>query len=425
MNRQSLTLYDSLTTMGLVMRFLAISLGLLSSLACAHANELEASVLPGKADTIPLEPAGVVQPPTLETVDQALARGRDFLLTHQNKNGSWGSFTGGNHWSVYCPPPSGPRAFESATTGLCIIGLEASPFREEPAVREAIDRAVDRLLELLPLLKRGDTLAFYDVWGHAYSLEAICKVARRLDPNSPRFLKLKQFAVDRIKRLDELTDVKGGWGYITFDGISQRPMSEPTSFLTATALIAYHDAHEVFGLTPPEKYFNRSFEFLKSQRTPAGTYVYSIMHASRPGLAINRHTGSLSRSPAGDLCLMQQDPQLISLRQLNDDLERLWSRSGWLSMALKKPIPHESFAQNSGYFFFYGYYYAARAIFQLPESTWLRHASQLADDLLPLQEKDGSWWDFPLYNYHKYYGTGYAMYSLSCVHDILSTRTNK
>jgi hypothetical protein len=29
-----------------------------------------------------------------------------------------------------------------------------------------------------------------------------------------------------------------------------------------------------------------------------------------------------------------------------------------------------------------------------------------------VQEKDGSWWDFPLYNYHQQYGTAFALMTL-------------
>ena len=48
-----------------------------------------------------------------------------------------------------------------------------------------------------------------------------------------------------------------------------------------------------------------------------------------------------------------------------------------------------------------------------------RHAAHLASDLLPMQEKDGSWWDYPLYNYHQFYGTGYALYAVSRVRESL------
>jgi hypothetical protein len=31
---------------------------------------------------------------------------------------------------------------------------------------------------------------------------------------------------------------------------------------------------------------------------------------------------------------------------------------------------------------------------------------------LNVQEQDGSWWDYPLYNYHQQYGTAFAIMSL-------------
>ena len=48
----------------------------------------------------------------------------------------------------------------------------------------------------------------------------------------------------------------------------------------------------------------------------------------------------------------------------------------------------------------------------LPEADRPFYQEHLAKVLLPLQEKDGSWWDYPLYNYHYSYGTAYALMSL-------------
>ena len=36
----------------------------------------------------------------------------------------------------------------------------------------------------------------------------------------------------------------------------------------------------------------------------------------------------------------------------------------------------------------------------------------LATLMLDRQEKDGSWWDYPLYDYHQPYGTAFALMSL-------------
>jgi hypothetical protein len=93
-------------------------------------------------------------------------------------------------------------------------------------------------------------------------------------------------------------------------------------------------------------------------------------------------------------------------------LDRLFARNLWLDMGRKRPIPHESHFAIAGYFFYYGHYYAARCIELLPPDQRTAYQSHLAHVLLRLQEKDGSWWDFPLYDYHQQYGTAFALMSL-------------
>ena len=36
----------------------------------------------------------------------------------------------------------------------------------------------------------------------------------------------------------------------------------------------------------------------------------------------------------------------------------------------------------------------------------------IARIILDVQDADGSWWDYPLYNYHQQYGTGFALMTL-------------
>jgi hypothetical protein len=98
---------------------------------------------------------------------------------------------------------------------------------------------------------------------------------------------------------------------------------------------------------------------------------------------------------------------------LKDWLDRLISRNGWLSLGRKKPIPHESFYSVAGYFYYFGHYYAARTIPLLPAADRPFYQDHLAAILLDLQEPDGSWFDYPLYNYHKQYGTAYTLLSLA------------
>ena len=51
---------------------------------------------------------------------------------------------------------------------------------------------------------------------------------------------------------------------------------------------------------------------------------------------------------------------------------------------------------------------------QLPPADRPFYQDHLAHVLLRLQSKDGSWWDYPLYNYHQQYGTAFALMTLKC-----------
>lgn len=134
----------------------------------------------------------------------------------------------------------------------------------------------------MPHLKRGDSLCVYNTWAHTYVLDAMSMRAARLDRNSPRYRELKSCAGSQVKKLNELASAMGGWGYLTYSGFSKRPAAQPTSFLTGTVLISAWMAGKSFGLSLDNKIFSRALKFLKSQRTPAGTYVYSLGHAFYP-----------------------------------------------------------------------------------------------------------------------------------------------
>ena len=53
----------------------------------------------------------------------------------------------------------------------------------------------------------------------------------------------------------------------------------------------------------------------------------------------------------------------------------------------------------------------------MPEAERAKFRTQIASRLVPLQEKDGSFWDYQLYGYHKAYGTGYVLMILAGCRD--------
>jgi hypothetical protein len=142
------------------------------------------------------------------------------------------------------------------------------------------------------------------------------------------------------------------------------------------------------------------------------TYLYGEYLKWQPTHPINLPGGSLGRSQVCNLAMRIYGEKRITDDVLNEWLDRLFARNGWLDMGRKKPIPHESFLAVAGYFFYLGHYYAGQCIQALPVERRAGHQDQLAHRLLELQEADGSWWDYPLYNYHQQYGTAFALMSL-------------
>jgi hypothetical protein len=156
----------------------------------------------------------------------------------------------------------------------------------------------------------------------------------------------------------------------------------------------------------------RAVASINRQQKPDFSYLYGEYMKYQPMNGINRPGGSLGRSQACNLALRLWDDKRITDDVLKAWLDRLFARNGWLSIGRKRPIPHESWFGVAGYFYYFGHYYAALCIEQLPAEERHDFQAHLATILMKLQEKDGSWWDYPLYNYHQQYGTAYVLMSL-------------
>jgi hypothetical protein len=356
-----------------------------------------------------------------ERLQSSARRGVDFLLQDQNEDGSWGSATRTKGLNIYAPVPGAHHAFRAAVTSLCLAALVESG-DTRPEVHQAIQRGWIWLQQHLPHVRRAETDAIYNVWTHAYSIRALSTLHQQYfgdDVTSQsRAIRLIEQQVQMLARYE---GIDGGWGYYDFGAHTQRPNASPTSFTTATALIALHQAKQL-GVAVPEPMVQRAIASMRRQQKPDFSYYYSDNGptSNRPMWEINRPGGSLGRSQSCNLALRLWGDRSITDQVLEVWLDRLFARNLWLDMGRKRPIPHESHFLVAGYFFYYGHYYAALCMEQLPESQRAAHQAQLARVLLRLQERDGSWWDFPFYDYHQPYGTAMAVMSLVRCHPAVS-----
>jgi hypothetical protein len=283
---------------------------------------------------------------------------------------------------------------------------------DDEKTQQAIQRGEEWLLGHLPSLRRANQDALYNVWGHAYGIEALVRLHRLRNDDSTKKERLIEEISRQVALLERYESVNGGWGYYDFAHHLQKPTSEPNSFTTATILFAFHEA-ATLGVEIPPKLIERGLQVIRRQQRPDLAYLYSENFRTQPSREINLPGGSVGRSQACNVVLRMYGDTSVTDEAMEAWANRLFSRDLWLDIGRKRPIPHESWFLVAGYFFYYGHYYAAFGIDHLPKEkqTALRH--QLAHVMLRLQEKDGSWWDYPLYDYHQPYGTAFALMTLN------------
>jgi hypothetical protein len=277
-----------------------------------------------------------------------------------------------------------------------------------PAAVEATRRGADFLLSH-HAVKRVAADTLYNVWTHAYAIEAFARLYDHENDDARRSTYLKGME-DAAALLQRYESVDGGWGYYD-DYLTKVPGHWSTSFTTATGLVALRAAKDR-GAKIPDKLVPRGVRLIQECRFPNGAFAYAIDHYRRPQGMINHVKGSLARTPA---CLLGLDAwgDKCSEAKAAAALDNLEKDGRFLLIARKYPVPHETWYQNSGYFCFYGYYYASLLVARTPEVDRGKYRAQIAARLVPLQEKDGSFWDYQLYGYHKAYGTGYVLLTLA------------
>lgn len=355
-----------------------------------------------------LEP---IDPIPLTEMKSSIERGIQFLLETQNSDGSWGSATRTKGLNIYAPIPGAHHGFRAAVTSMCISALIETG-GDSAEVTAAIEKAEAWLIENLPHVRRATGDAIYNVWAHCYALEALAKLHKRANGNPEKQSRLGELVKLQFDKLDRYESVDGGWGYYDFRYQARKPSSSSISFVNAAVLVAFHEIQQE-GFEPPRKLIDRAVAATERQQLYGYSYLYGEYLKNRPVMGINRPGGSLGRSQACNLALRLWGANDITDEVITAWQQRLYARNGWLDIGRKRPIPHESWFQVAGYFYYFGHYYAAKSFgFVLDEQQRRDFQTHMARLMLDRQEKDGSWWDYPFYNYHQPYGTAYALMTL-------------
>lgn len=345
------------------------------------------------------------------SIEDSISRGVSFLVDTQHSNGSWGSARQTKGLNIYAPVPGAHHAFRTAVTAMGVMALIESGRADSGEPRQALEAGIEFLLQELPRVRRATADTLYNVWTHCYGIQALVLILERSEHEEER-KQVVELIRNQIDRLIRYESVNGGWGYYDFNVGAAKPSSSPTSFTTASILVALKRVEGIPGVEVPQRIIDRAVATINRQRKADLSYMYAEYLKHRPMYPVNRPGGSLARSHACNYALRIWGDSSITNQDIDGWLEKLESRNGWLDIGRKRPVPHEAWFQVAGYFFYYGHYYAALCLELLPPDAAAKHGNFIAGIMLRNQEKDGSWWDFPFYSYHKPYGTAYAILTL-------------
>ena len=382
---------------------IASCLSVLISLACESTKTHSATTKPTSQPTAMRAPRSfdTTEPVRARPIDQAIREGIAFLVRDQNDDGSWGTGLQTRGTELYSSVPGSHDAFRIGTTALCVMALRE--IGTEPAAHA---KGVAYLIAHGDARRdTGDLL--YNTWANLYALDALA-LELKDDPNNPS---LRAAAIAQEKRLELYETYVGGWNYYDFDEQTAQPSMAATSFQTAAGLVALRDARAV-GIEVPQGLIDRAVRRVEECRMPDGSYLYGADYRYIPRLPANRMNGSIGRQQSNNFALWISGSKRVGKSQCVEGLKTFFANHAWIEMGRKRPFPHEAWYQTSGYYYYFAHYYAARIIEQLDGEAQRQAALELQKFVLPFQESDGSWWDYAMWDYHKPYGTAFAVMTL-------------
>jgi hypothetical protein len=401
-------------------------LGLLVLAAAAQAPALaqSGSAQSGSARSGSTDAQGPVSPPEQKEADArfrveqldpdaartAVGRGVQFLLDKQNTDGSWATSTPESFFELNYSNASF-YAWKLAGGALCCQTLMM--VEETPKRRAALEKALDYILEN-EKPKRGSNWDIDNNWA------ALCTFSMLVDAaQDPRFqdpkwkTRIEARGKEYAEHLLANQDPYGGWGYYEGQVVSRRP-TWSTSFATGLVVPWLVRAREKLHWPVDEAMTKRAVAYVQSCALPNGAYSYSLTPI--PGLNggenINDVKGSLSRIQVCNYARRVAGDPKVTDDKIREGLTEFFEFHRFLDVARVTQIPHEAYYRNAGYFYFFGHYFAARVINELPVAEREAWHAKLRAKLVPVQGGDGSSIDFPGSFYSYTYATSFSTMAL-------------
>ncbi len=373
---------------------------------------LAAQTAPAKGQEIPVVRDMDPVPDSMTAAEArvCLDRALLFLTKTQAADGRWG------HGSMEGLLDSGYavtswKDWQVGAHGLALMALMESP--ETPERRAALEKGMSWMLAVDDPL-RGNDWDNDTVWAAVYTYVALARAANDARFQSPAWRqKIDERAQRAAKFLEDQQVPTGGWGYYDNPYPTERP-KWATSFTTACVVPALADGLKL-GWKIDEPMLKRAQAYVRNCALPNGAFEYDLNPIPRisGGEMINNVKGSLGRIQVCNWALAATGDKSVTADKLRAGLGQFMEEHKFLDIARMRPIPHEAYYANAGYFYFFGHYYCAQAINLLPAAERENWHAKLRPHLAKTLREDGSSSDFHIQSWSVTAGTSFAALALA------------
>ncbi len=340
--------------------------------------------------------AGAVDPQVGEARAREARDGAlEWLVETQNADGSWGLRTLAGVVEGFWKSET-LYAWQVAAVAIGSMALDTGPAAGD--MRLARRRSLGWLTET-PLPLRPDDWDTDHHWAALYGFVAMVRASADgglMEGELGRAITRR--GQEFYAMLERGQSVNGGWAYYDGGATEDVPITVvptwDTSFCTALVLPALLAAPEEWGVAG--RRVARAISYLRRCALPGGAYSYDLtaVPALQGFLDINCTQGSLARTQVANWALVLAGDRTVTPDVLRGGLDDFFKHHVYLDIAHQRPIPHEAWFDNSGYFYYFGHYYAALVIELLPEQERAAYHARLRPHLLRYQNERGWACDF-------------------------------
>ncbi len=335
-----------------------LSLGVPPAAPAGNPPSRGLSPSPRRPSTDP-HPGIAIDPRTQQAIKASL----DFLAARQNPDGSWSDVVGRKVHMMYY----GMEAEHVGVTALAGIAYLASgslpdggPYSGQ--IRRALDYTLNQVQENGYITANSSRM-----YEHAFATLFLAEVYG-MTPDE----RVKEKLRLAVRLIEKAQNSLGGWRYL--------PKAEDADMSVTVCQVMALRAARNAGLQVNRATIDKAIEYVRNSfHAEEGAFEYQITRYSRG------YRTSFALTAAGVATLYGAGQ--YDAFEIKKGLEYLWRN---------RP---DADSAESHFDYYYGQYYAVQAMFQAGGSYWAAWYRHVRDELLGVQNPDGSWRDLVGSNY--------------------------